>query len=61
MDGQKNRSKLLDKLAFGGFNKKIENPNTVKDWLSRDPEIVQNMSMTPFVCKYLCLNSLPTF
>ena len=46
--GKKNRSKLLDKLAFGDFNKKIENPNTVKDWLSRDPEIVQKYVNDPF-------------
>lgn len=34
------RSPLLDKMAFGNFNKKVNNPRTSKDWLSQDEEIV---------------------
>lgn len=34
-------SQLLDKLAFGGFNKKFRNPKTPFDWLSRDEKAVQ--------------------
>jgi len=46
--GKKNRSKLLDKLAFGDFNKKIENPKTKKDWLTRDEEVVDRYINDPF-------------
>lgn len=38
--GQKHVSNFLDKAAFGGYNKHIENPRTSKDWLSRDTEKV---------------------
>ena len=46
--GKKNRSKLLDQLAFGDFNKKIENPKTKKDWLTRDEEVVNRYINDPF-------------
>ncbi len=46
--GKKNRSKLLDKLAFGDFNKKYENPRTVKDWLSRDESVVDKYMADPY-------------
>lgn len=32
--GKKNTSKLLEYLAIGSFNRKIEHPNTTVDWLS---------------------------
>ncbi|MDC3336933.1 lysophospholipase [Flavobacteriales bacterium] len=46
--GKKNRSKLLDKMAFGDFNKKIENPRTTKDWLTKDNSIVDEYMNDPF-------------
>ena len=46
--GKKNRSKLLDKMAFGDFNKKIENPSTKKDWLTRDESAVNKYMNDPF-------------
>lgn len=33
-------AKLIDKLAFGSYNKKIRSPRTKWDWLSRDEEKV---------------------
>ncbi|KAF1297370.1 alpha/beta hydrolase [Enterococcus sp. JM4C] len=33
-------SKLIDQLAFGGYNKRFEPARTPKDWLTRDEEMV---------------------
>ncbi len=46
--GKKKRSKLMDKLVFGDFNKKYENPRTNKDWLSRDNSIVDQYINDPY-------------
>ncbi len=34
--GSRHTSRLVDRLAFGVYNKKIEHPRTDFDWLSRD-------------------------
>lgn len=39
--GSRHKSKFIDKLAFGTYNKKIENPATPFDWLSSDTEQVK--------------------
>ncbi len=36
----KHEAKLLDKLAFGGYHKKIASPKTAFDWLCRDEKVV---------------------
>ena len=38
--GEKHRSKLLDNMSFGSFNKIVENPKTDYDWLSRNEDNV---------------------
>lgn len=38
--GSSHTSRLIDKLAFGGYNKRIPNARTDWDWLSRDGERV---------------------
>lgn len=38
--GEKNPSEKLQNMVFGGYNKRIENPRTPCDWLTRDEEIV---------------------
>jgi alpha-beta hydrolase superfamily lysophospholipase len=43
--GQNHRSKLLDKLSFGQFNKKYNSPF---QWLTRDNEIVERYISDPF-------------
>lgn len=35
------KSPLMNKLAFGAFNRKVQQPKTPFDWLSRDNDIVQ--------------------
>ena len=39
--GREHRSKILDRIIFGGNNKKFKNPKTDFDWLSRDDKEVQ--------------------
>ena len=34
--GERNPSALMQKIAFGSYNKKVEHPRTEFDWLSRD-------------------------
>ena len=36
------RSTLLEKMAFGSFNKRIEDPVSLWDWLSRDDDAAYN-------------------
>ena len=51
---KKNRDKkagLLNKLMFGGFNKKIKNPRTEYDWLSVNQENVDKYIADP-LCGY---------
>lgn len=45
--GEKTPSPLLDKLSFGSYNKKIENPKTKMDWLSRDAAKVKQYNDDP--------------
>lgn len=45
--GDSHISRLIDKLAFGSYNKKIDHPRTAFDWLSRDPESVDRYLADP--------------
>ncbi|MGN0431281.1 MAG: alpha/beta fold hydrolase [Lachnospiraceae bacterium] len=38
--GSRKESRLIDKIAFGSYNKLIENPETAFDWLTRDKKKV---------------------
>ena len=40
LKGTEHPSKMLQSMAFGAYNKRVEDPRTVYDWLSRDAEIV---------------------
>jgi len=40
-------SRLIDKLAFGGYNKRVESPRTEWDWLSRDEQRVDRYMADP--------------
>ena len=42
----------LYKLIFGGYNKKVEHPETAFDWLSRDHASVQNYADDP-LCGFI--------
>ena len=49
--GKKHRSGLLNKMAFGTYNKRFEG-RTAFDWLTRDTEIVDRYIADPY-CGYL--------
>ena len=39
-NGEEKPNETLQKMIFGGYNKKIANPRTASDWLTRDEAIV---------------------
>ena len=47
----------LNNVAFGSYCKKIQNPRTSYDWLSRDPAIVDKYVADP-LCGFIATNSL---
>ncbi len=47
----------LDKLIFGSYNNKIENPRTPKDWLTRDEKIVDAYVGDP-LCGFVATTGL---
>ena len=46
--GKKTKSRLLQLLVMGEFNKKIKKPNTKKDWISRDESVVKKYVKDPY-------------
>ena len=54
------RSRFIDKLAFGAYNKKIQNPATSFDWLSRDGERVQGYIEDPMCGFVFTVNGFGT-
>lgn len=46
--GPKYKSKLLEKLSIGSFNRKIKNPQSFLDWISYNKENIKNYSKDPF-------------
>ncbi len=55
--GIEGKSKLIEFLTFGHFNKKVKNPSTPSDWLSRDPNEV-NKYLNDEHCGFICTNQL---
>ena len=45
--GSEKKGKLLNSLSFGSFNKRIKNPETSFDWLSRDGQEVSKYRADP--------------
>ena len=45
--GEENPSEKLQNMVFGGYNKKIDNPRTAFDWLTRDEKIVDDYIAHP--------------
>lgn len=41
------KSKTLNKIMFGGFNKRIKNPRTAYDWLSLNNDVVETYIKDP--------------
>lgn len=45
--GSKYRSKKLQKLAFGGYLKRVENPIGEHDWICRDERVIRQYDADP--------------
>jgi alpha-beta hydrolase superfamily lysophospholipase len=45
--GPAHRSSLMEDMAFGGYNKRIANPRTKSDWLTRDEAFVDKFLGDP--------------
>lgn len=58
--GPEHISRLIDKLAFGCYNKEIENPRTDFDWLSRDNERVDRYLADPMCGFVFTVNGFST-
>ncbi|CAM3323987.1 alpha/beta hydrolase [Pseudomonas floridensis] len=55
--GPKGRSRLIEWLSFGSFNKAFKPARTCFDWLSRDPHEVDAYIQDP-LCGFRCTNQL---
>ncbi len=51
--GGEHPSPFLDTLTFGSYNKKVKNPSTPKDWISRNEKSVQEYIADPN-CGFIC-------
>ena len=58
--GAEHVSKLVDKAAFGVYNKKIESPKTSFDWLSRNEENVKRYIDDPMCGFIFTVNGFQT-
>lgn len=58
--GSRHVSKLIDKLAFGSYNKKVSNPRTPFDWLSREPARVDAYIADPLCGFVFTVNGFGT-
>lgn len=58
--GSEKKGKLLDKLAFGSYNRRITNPQTPFDWLSRDAERVKQYLKDPMCGFVFTINGFQT-
>ena len=48
LKGERHRSRLVFKLMFGSYNRKIENNKTSFDWITRDEEILAKYIADPY-------------
>lgn len=58
--GSEHVSHLIDKCAFGAYNKKVKNPRTDKDWLSRNEENVDRYIADPLCGFTFTVNGFAT-
>ena len=57
LHGPRANGKMLNDIAFGAYNKKIDFPMTDFDWLNRDYESVKQYMADP-MCGFVCKASL---
>ena len=54
---EKKPNEFLDGVIFGSYNKKVEHPRTKKDWLTREPGIVDAYVADP-LCGFVASSGL---
>ena len=57
LKGPRSSGQALNDMAFGSYCKRIKNPRTPFDWLSRDSETVDKYIADP-LCGFVCKTSL---
>lgn len=55
--GERKYSKLIEAIAFGSYLKRIENPKSVSDWLSKDREVVKAYRKDPWCTFHFTINA----
>ena len=58
--GQKHVARMLDKMAFGNYNRRIEAPRTKFDWLCRDASVVDAYIKDPLCGFTFTVNGFQT-
>lgn len=58
--GPEHVGRLIDRLAFGAYNKEVETPRTPFDWLSRDEERVDKYIADPMCGFVFTVNGFST-
>jgi alpha-beta hydrolase superfamily lysophospholipase len=58
--GSEHVSHFIDRLAFGGYNKEVQDPRTPFDWLSRDTERVDKYMEDPLCGFVFTVNGFRT-
>ena len=58
--GGAHTGRMIDKLAFGAYNKRIQDPQTSADWLSRDRDRVAQYAADPLCGFVFTLNGFET-
>lgn len=58
--GSRHEGKMVDKMAFGTYNKRFEPRRTDYDWLSRNPDNVDKYQADPMSCFTFTLNGFET-
>ncbi|MCQ2539092.1 MAG: alpha/beta hydrolase [Acetatifactor sp.] len=58
--GPKHSAKMLDKIAFGAYNNKINNPRTTFDWLTKEDSIVDKYIEDPLCGFTFTVNGFAT-
>lgn len=55
--GERTPSQKLDRLIFGGYNRRVERPRTAYDWLTRDEQVVDAYVADP-LCGFVATAGL---